>query len=261
MTGDLFIGDVGQSNWEEVDFQPADSLGGENYGWRLMEGNHCFNPSTNCDDGTLTLPVLEYNHSLGCSITGGYRYRGAKILRLYGTYLYADFCSGIIWGATKNSNNWTTTQLLDTPYSINTFGEDEDGEIYIAHYSSNGAIYRIINASGGNLILSDLTPGIAGINNAITVTGAPPGSTVALLFSLQPGTQVISGGPCNGEILDLGNPVKQAGMVMANASGIAKFSGKISPSARGLTIYFQAAAFTSNPSSCEISNLITEVIQ
>ena len=75
-TGDLFIADVGQSTLEEVDFQPSHSTGGANYGWRLMEGSDCYNPTTNCNNGMLTLPILEYDHSLGCSITGGYRYRG-----------------------------------------------------------------------------------------------------------------------------------------------------------------------------------------
>ncbi|MHC4455197.1 MAG: PQQ-dependent sugar dehydrogenase, partial [Planctomycetota bacterium] len=90
----LFIADVGQNDWEEVNVQSASSTGGENYGWRLMEGNHCFNPLTNCNDGTLTMPILEYNHSLGCSITGGFRYRGTEIQQLHGTYLYGDYCSG-----------------------------------------------------------------------------------------------------------------------------------------------------------------------
>ena len=76
LTGDLFIADVGENRREEVDFQPASSPGGENYGWRLMEGNLCFNPPTNCNNGTLTLPILEYDHLLGCSVTGGHRYRG-----------------------------------------------------------------------------------------------------------------------------------------------------------------------------------------
>ena len=99
LTGDLWIADVGQDNYEEVDFQPASSTGGENYGWHRMEGFHCYNPSTNCNDGTLTLPVLEYSHADGsCSITGGYRYRGALFSRLYGTYFYGDFCTGKIWG-------------------------------------------------------------------------------------------------------------------------------------------------------------------
>ncbi len=145
LTGDLFIPDVGQEDWEEVNFQLSGGSGGENYGWRMMEGNHCFNPTTNCNDGTLTLPILEYDHSLGCSITGGFRYRGNMNLQLSGTYIYGDFCSGRIWGATEDDNGvWTTTELLDTNFDISAFGEDEASEIYFSHYStSDGAIYRL----------------------------------------------------------------------------------------------------------------------
>ena len=145
LTGDLFIADVGQSNLEEVNYQPVDSQGGENYGWRLMEGSDCFNPSVNCDNGMLTPPILEYDHSLGCSITGGYRYRGNGNPGLSGVYFYGDFCTGRIWGATENNaGEWTTTVLLDTDLSITAFGEDENGEIYLAHFSSgDGTIYRI----------------------------------------------------------------------------------------------------------------------
>ena len=149
-TGDMFIGDVGQDMWEEVDFQPADSLGGENYGWRLMEGNHCFNPPVGCDDGSLTLPIIEYSHSLGgCSVTGGYRYRGAANPDLLGVYFFADFCTGQIWGATEDVfGGWLVAELLDTPFSINTFGEDENGELYFAHLSPfDGAIYRIVSVT------------------------------------------------------------------------------------------------------------------
>ncbi len=144
LTGDLFIADVGQNSWEEVDFQPASSPGGENYGWRLMEGNHCFDPPAGCNNGTLILPILEYDHSSGCSITGGYRYRGSEIPGLYGTYLYGDYCSGRIWSATKNNGIWNTTELLNTNFLISAFGENEEGEMFFAHYSSNsGTIYRI----------------------------------------------------------------------------------------------------------------------
>jgi glucose/arabinose dehydrogenase len=148
MTGDLFIADVGQSSWEEVNYQPVNSGGGENYGWRLMEGNHCFTPSTGCNEGTLTLPVVEYPHSEGCSITGGYRYRGSLIPRLHGAYLFGDYCSGKIWSATENDgNNWTAEELLDTDFMISSFGEDQEGEVYLSHLSSgNGAIYRIVSA-------------------------------------------------------------------------------------------------------------------
>jgi glucose/arabinose dehydrogenase len=147
LTGDLFIGDVGQSSWEEVDFQPATSTGGENYGWRLMEGNSCYNPASNCNDGSLTLPILVYDHSVGCSITGGYRYRGSKNPHLYGLYLYGDYCTGLIWGAQEDGlGGWNTTVLLDTDFSISTFGEDESGEIYFADLSStDGTIYQVVD--------------------------------------------------------------------------------------------------------------------
>jgi hypothetical protein len=143
--GDMFIADVGQSQWEEVNFQPADSTGGENYGWRLMEGNHCFNPSANCNDGSLTLPVTEYSHSLGkCSVTGGYRYRGSANPELAGIYFFADFCTGQIWGMEDDGfGGWIVAELLDTAFAISTFGEDESGELYFAHLSPDGAIYRI----------------------------------------------------------------------------------------------------------------------
>jgi glucose/arabinose dehydrogenase len=144
-TGDLFIADVGQNTLEEVNFRPGSSAGGENYGWRLMEGSSCFNPASGCNNGTLTLPVLEYDHTLGCSITGGYRYRGLENPALTGIYFYGDFCTGRIWGAAQNAQgDWTTTELLDTDLQIASFGEDEDGELYVASFSpSPGAVYRL----------------------------------------------------------------------------------------------------------------------
>jgi glucose/arabinose dehydrogenase len=145
VTGDLWIGDVGQSAWEEVDLQPAGSAGGQNYGWRKMEGKHCFNPSTNCQDGSLILPILEYSHSDGCSITGGYRYRGSRLTQLKGTYFYADYCEGTIWGATQLVNgSWTSRVLLDTNMLISTFGEDVNGELYLADLP-NGIVYSVID--------------------------------------------------------------------------------------------------------------------
>jgi len=149
LTGDLFIGDVGQASWEEVDFQPDGSTGGENYGWRLMEGSSCFNPAINCNNGTLTLPILEYDHTVGCSVTGGYRYRGSANPDLDGIYVYGDYCTGRIWGAKEDGlGGWTTTELLDTTLLISTFGEDESGEIYVAHFSSpDGALYQIVQAN------------------------------------------------------------------------------------------------------------------
>ncbi|MEM5787000.1 MAG: PQQ-dependent sugar dehydrogenase [Syntrophobacteraceae bacterium] len=142
-TGDMLIADVGQDKLEEVNFQPAASKGGENYGWRLMEGSRCFNPATNCNQGDLVLPITEYAHPLGCSITGGFVYRGKSIPALQGVYLYGDYCSGIIWGARPVSGGkWEARQVAETPYRISTFGEDSEGEVYFADYSGKG-IFKI----------------------------------------------------------------------------------------------------------------------
>lgn len=142
--GDMFIGDVGQGSWEEIDRQPA-GRGGLNYGWRLMEGNHCFNPSTGCDSGSLAHPILEYaNTGAECAVTGGYRYRGGRSPSMQGTYFYADYCSGKLWAASESGGNWSTESVSDTPYLISGFGEDENGELYITHHSATGAIYRLV---------------------------------------------------------------------------------------------------------------------
>jgi uncharacterized protein (TIGR03437 family) len=142
-TGDMFIGDVGQDTVEEIDFQPASSAGGENYGWRRMEGNLCFNPSSNCNDGTLTLPILTYANAASCSITGGYRYRGRQYPQLNGLYFYGDYCTGIVHvAAQQQARTWADVDTLDTSFAISTFGEDEQGELYVADHSG-GVVYRI----------------------------------------------------------------------------------------------------------------------
>jgi glucose/arabinose dehydrogenase len=142
--GNLYLADVGQNDWEEVSFQSASSAGGENYGWRRMEGRHCFEPAAGCNDGTLELPILEYSHATGCSITGGYVYRGAQIPAIAGKYLYADFCDGVIRGAKRVSGVWTTSALLATGKRISSFGQDRAGELYVAELSATGAVYRIV---------------------------------------------------------------------------------------------------------------------
>lgn len=149
LTGDLWIADVGQGSWEEIDFQPATSIGGENYGWRRMEGFHCYEPSTNCNSGSLVLPIVEYGHSGGaCSVTGGYVYRGTVSPRLNGTYLYGDFCNGVIWGTMRASDGTLATRvLLDSGFRISTFGEDVNGEVYVASYDANGALYHLVDGA------------------------------------------------------------------------------------------------------------------
>jgi len=145
LNGDLYIADVGQAEYEEVNYQPGASAGGQNYGWRIMEGSHCYNPA-NCNPSGLTLPVVEYSHAEGCSITGGVAYRGTQFDRMQGIYFYADYCNGKIWGLRSAAASWSARLLLDTPFSITTFGEDEAGEIYVADFSG-GEIYRIVDQS------------------------------------------------------------------------------------------------------------------
>jgi glucose/arabinose dehydrogenase len=144
LTGDLWIGDVGQGSWEEINLQPAASDGGENYGWRIMEGKHCFNPSTGCDQTGLTLPVAEYPHGVPpcSSVTGGTVHRGAADPALNGIYFFADYCSGRVWGLRPNGPDWQMKLLLDTPFLVSSFGEDEAGILYITH-RDGGALYRL----------------------------------------------------------------------------------------------------------------------
>lgn len=141
-TGDLYIGDVGEAGFEEIDFQPAASAGGENYGWNVMEGLHCFaDPS--CDSSGFVPPVAEYAHGSGdCAVTGGFVYRGAQYPSLQGLYFYGDSCSGRIWGLRRAGANWENRLLLDSPLQISSFGEDEAGNLYVADLAG-GTIYKI----------------------------------------------------------------------------------------------------------------------
>ncbi|HEU4583686.1 MAG TPA: PQQ-dependent sugar dehydrogenase [Polyangiaceae bacterium] len=144
--GDLYIGDVGQNAVEEVDYEPRGE-GGRNYGWNTMEGSRCYQPNSGCDRDGIAAPVLEYSHDAGCSITGGYVYRGRAIPELRGVYFYADYCSGLIGtlrmqdGALGGSRDITASINPDGISDFTSFGTDADGELYIA--SRGGSIYRI----------------------------------------------------------------------------------------------------------------------
>jgi len=159
LTGDLWIGDVGQNCWEEIDFQPASSAGGENYGWDTMEGLHCFNESNfnDCNNGPCNTgfvdPILEYSHGgspFRCSLTGGVVYRGSAIPAIQGAYFYADYCSNQIWslryagGTVTDLTDWTAT--LDPPTtninSIVAFGQDGAGEMYIV--DRGGEVFKVL---------------------------------------------------------------------------------------------------------------------
>lgn len=165
--GDIFYGDVGQNKWEEINYEASNSKGGLNFGWRIMEANHCYDPEENCPKNGLTPPILEYPNDAnymrtltgmdqpdvdGCSVTGGYVYRGKQIKGLQGTYLFGDYCSGNIWSfkvkngkAVEFQNRTEEINLAGGEFTnyISSFGEDADGELYIVDY--NGGVYKLIN--------------------------------------------------------------------------------------------------------------------
>jgi glucose/arabinose dehydrogenase len=139
VTDELWVADVGQGAWEEVDRVEL----GENYGWNTREGAHCFNPSSGCSTAGLTDPITEYSHSLGNSITGGFVYHGTAIPGLQGHYVFGDFVSGRIWAVPADSPIGTTpTQIADTTHSISAFAEGVNGEIYVVDYG--GSIHQIV---------------------------------------------------------------------------------------------------------------------
>lgn len=151
-TGDLYIGDVGQGAYEEINVQPHDSAGGENYGWRVMEGLQCYPDHIECDTDGYTLPVHEYDRTEGQSVTGGFVYRGPTYPRMAGNYYFGDFGSGQIWGMRRDGAGWEVQPLLDTgwDFRLASFGEDEAGELYAVDLG--GSLHRI----GDLLELGDL---------------------------------------------------------------------------------------------------------
>ena len=139
LLGDLYVGDVGQNAWEEVNFQSADSHGGLNYGWNIMEGSHAFSEG---DQTGLTLPVAEYDHSQGCSITGGVVVRDSQLPRWGGVYLYGDYCSGQIWGLIRDEGGeWTNLALYESGARISSFGLDSSDRVYLVDHG--GTIFRL----------------------------------------------------------------------------------------------------------------------
>ncbi len=282
LNGDLYIADVGEGAREEVSWQSGDSSGGENYGWRCMEGKACTGLSgCTCNSPALTIPLHDYTHSGGnCSITGGYVYRGADIPELDGTYFYADFCTGRIWSFKRNGSD--VTQLTErtaelrpqtggTINNVTSFGEDDRGEIYIV--DKDGEIFKIVERTGpaptpsptapptpqpGNPVLGALSPGTAGTRNTVSVTGAPPGARVSFAYSLiSSGSTVLRGGACNGQILRLrGASIIASGT--ANSGGQATLSPTLPSSTGGRTIYMQA--IVESGTSCILTDRTSQSI-
>jgi glucose/arabinose dehydrogenase len=159
-TGDLYIADVGQNQWEEIDFQPANSLGGENYGWDFLNGSHCFPVQAETCDKVGVLPVAEYSHDLGHAIVGIGVYRGQEFPELNGIYFAGDWESGRIWGLARDETGvWVFQELLDTALQLTGSGQDETGSLYVTSCNCNyeagidpaenppGSLWRLVSAA------------------------------------------------------------------------------------------------------------------
>ena len=190
LTGDLYIADVGQSTWEEVDVQPASSGGGENYGWKIMEGDDCNSagaagcivPPPPCGDPAYTPPVLVYDHSNNrCAITGGYVYRGTAIPGLVGSYLYGDYCSGEIWAATSQSGVWSTTLLPISATNLTTFGEGVDGELYVG---TQGLLAQVVPEPSQPPTIVQVAPAAGSTRGGegVVITGTNFSGATTVLF-------------------------------------------------------------------------------
>ncbi len=162
ITGDLWIADVGQNAHEEIDYQPANDMGGRNYGWKIMEGNFCYSPATGCNMTGLTLPIYDYSHAVGFSIIGGYIYRSAQSKSLFGTYIFSDYVSKWIDGIRQSEGVLsgsvihfiTAAQATGNPIS---FGEDRYGDQYII-FNGNGTIYKLQDTSSQRRPKAYFTP-------------------------------------------------------------------------------------------------------
>jgi glucose/arabinose dehydrogenase len=144
LTGDLFIGDVGQGSWEEIDYLSAGSPGGANFGWNYREGTHPYTAASVPDDALLIDPVAEYGHDQGISVIGGLVYRGKHLPDWQGIDLYGDYSSGFIWGLFQTEDgSWQNTRLFQTGNRITSFGEDESGEVY--YVDPGGSLYKLVH--------------------------------------------------------------------------------------------------------------------
>ena len=169
VTGDMFIGDVGQNQWEEIDLQAAGTPGGINWGWDDMEGRFCHEPNPGCQTANRKLPIMDYDHGTGCSVSGGYRYRGNNVPQIYGRYWFGDYCAGSVWGGTQSANgDWNKGSSIGTTFLISSFGEDENGELYILNH--NGAVYRFTGTNSNLALTITDTPDPVLQNTSLTYT-------------------------------------------------------------------------------------------
>jgi glucose/arabinose dehydrogenase len=194
LTDDLWIGDVGQNQWEEIDFQPAGDPGGNNYGWRCYEGNHAYNTDGCNPQNTYDAPVFEYQHASGngCSVSGGVVYRGTKENNLFGKYIFADYCSGRCWTLTPNgSGGFVSAVVLNgTAYQYSVFGEDRYGEVYVAGIG-NGIIYKVDDSGCNPVAYIDAPASISYCSGSSTTLNALYGT--GLTYQWQKDAVMIDG--------------------------------------------------------------------
>ena len=250
--GDLWIGDVGQNELEEVDYETAGD-GGLNYGWRIMEGSDCFNPSSGCNQTGLVLPIHEYTHGgspFRCSITGGYVYRGESMATMHGRYFYGDYCSGQVFSVRRDAQGQPVDRIdhsadLGTVGQLVSFGEDAAGELYTV--SLNGRIDRIV-PRGLRLSLSDLRAGTPG---ELRVEGGTPGKVCYVGYSAFGVGQTVLGKL--GLTIDLDRPSFAVQRPM-NAAGNLVLPVPVPPFAQGLQIWVQVVH------EAKVSNVVTQQI-
>ncbi|HTP11243.1 MAG TPA: PQQ-dependent sugar dehydrogenase [Anaerolineae bacterium] len=259
-TGDLYIGDVGQNCWEEIDYQPASSHGGENYGWRLEEGSRQFDPNDafNCNMPASTLltttkPITAYNHDFGSAVTGGYVYRGLQYPWLDGVYFYSDSGSGRIWAAQQTSpGHWSTSEMLDTAYGVTSFGEDENGELYVTDYNQ-GRIFKITSPATIDFSSSSKRASPNQVSTGSTVaytivlrnTGTPFNDTVRMTDTVPTGLSYVSG-----------SLAASSGLIDASAAPTLKWNGTMSTAPTSIvTITYRALVTASSIQS--ITNTAT----
>lgn len=166
-TGDLYIADVGQNLWEEVDFVPAGSAGGMNFGWDCWEGNHVLEPAGCGPMSSFQFPVFEYTHGSECSITGGFVYRGNNYPRMKGNYICADYCSGATYMLTKNTDATFKSRKFANIGNMITFGENNNGELFAGN--ENGKIYRVIDTCNNFFATKTIQQACSGVNGSIVL--------------------------------------------------------------------------------------------
>ncbi len=182
LNGDLYIGDVGYRDWEEIDYQASGTPGGNNFGWRCKEGDHYYNFADDCPSSVFSDPIAEYYHFFsGASVTGGFVYRGSEFPDLVGRYFYGDYIQGKLWSLYKQSSapdSWSAPELeLDTDLMISSFGEDEEGELYVADYGG-GTIRRLGDAA-------ETTPDLSTSKKMVSPPSADPNETVTYMILIK----------------------------------------------------------------------------